>query len=200
MASRQTANKKFERKCEICGRSNRNERILGPLIHTQTISAHYNCVLFSPVTVDAISIASKSEDDGICGVTARFIRSEGNRAKKLVCSIFAYSCFGCIYLFISFNYFWFYLEMQLLQMQWSTHGVLFRYWNWFRFEILSQALPCRLWCWCWSIINCEQRKRHRFFVLRTSWPDREVKLQFSQQTNNDSTLIYKLKKKNNLFP
>lgn len=89
MASRRTASMKFDRKCEICGRSNQNGRMLGPLIHTRTISAHYNCVLFSPTTVDANSLSSGSEDSGICGVTSRFIRSEGSRAKKLVCSIFS---------------------------------------------------------------------------------------------------------------
>lgn len=86
MASRQAGNKRFQRVCEICSRSNQNERLLGPLINSQTISAHYNCVMFSPVTVDATS----KEDHGICGVTARFIRTEGSRAKKLVWSIFRF--------------------------------------------------------------------------------------------------------------
>lgn len=78
------ANKGFERKCEICRRDNYNGRMLGPLIHTKTISAHYNCVMFSPVTPDETSRRDNPNDDAIAGVTARFIREEGGRAKQLV--------------------------------------------------------------------------------------------------------------------
>lgn len=74
----------FERKCEICKRSNFNGRMLGPLIHTDSISAHFNCVLYSPVTPDAESIAVRPEDKAIAGVSTRFIRDEGRRAQRLV--------------------------------------------------------------------------------------------------------------------
>lgn len=75
---------KFDRKCEICLRDNYNERMLGPLMHTKSISAHYSCVLYSPVTPDAVSLAHHQKDDGIAGVTARLIREEGSRSKQLV--------------------------------------------------------------------------------------------------------------------
>lgn len=58
--------------------------MLGPMIHTKTISAHFNCVAFSPVTPDKTSLAPNQGDDAIAGVTARFIREEGHRAFKLV--------------------------------------------------------------------------------------------------------------------
>lgn len=78
------ANKDFERKCQICKRSNFNGRMLGPLIHTNSISAHYNCVLYSPVTPKAECVASCPEDEAIAGVSTRFIRNEGRRAQRLV--------------------------------------------------------------------------------------------------------------------
>lgn len=85
------ASKYNRRLCEICGRKDFNARMLGPLLHTTTISAHFNCVLFSAQTPDTTSIAAQPEDDAIAGVTSRFIRSVGTHAKKLViffiCSI-----------------------------------------------------------------------------------------------------------------
>lgn len=53
------------------------------MIH-KSISAHFNCVLYSPVTPDAESVAPRPEDDAIAGVSTRFIRVEGRRAKKMV--------------------------------------------------------------------------------------------------------------------
>lgn len=85
------ASKYNHRLCEICGRKSFNARMLGPLLHTTTISAHFNCVLFSAQTPDATNIAARPEDDAIAGVTSRFIRSVGMHAKKLV-----------IFLFVSF--------------------------------------------------------------------------------------------------
>lgn len=129
MASRQKTTTKFERKCEICGRANENDRTLGPLVHTRTISAHYNCVLFSPVAVDATT-AQQSKNDGICGASTRFIRSEGSRAKKLVIPVHRIFLWGTIRL-SSFHTVFSYLHsaMQLLQIQWSSHWVLLRYRN-----------------------------------------------------------------------
>lgn len=77
-------NKKFERKCAICQRSKVNERMLGSLIHTKMISAHYNCVLFSPILPDATSMSAHAAQDSIGGIKSRFIRGEGTRAVKLV--------------------------------------------------------------------------------------------------------------------
>lgn len=77
--------KKQVKTCEICGRSDRKDRLLGPLITVnQSITAHYHCVLFCPKT------PGKEEygEDGIGGMTARFIRSEGKRANPLVRAIF----------------------------------------------------------------------------------------------------------------
>lgn len=90
--------KDFERKCEICKRSNFNGRMLGPLIHTNSISAHYNCVLYSPITPDAESVAPRPEDEAIAGVSTRFIREEGRRAQKLVIWIKNKKC--CIRLYV----------------------------------------------------------------------------------------------------
>lgn len=72
---------RFVRKCEICQRLGENDRFLGPLIDKQSVLVHYNCVLFSPVHPDA---ESRQESGGVCGVTLRYIRTEGARAKKLV--------------------------------------------------------------------------------------------------------------------
>lgn len=79
-----SANKGFERKCAICRRKEFNGRMLGPLIATKTISAHFNCVLFSPITPDTTSLAPNQGDDAIAGVSSRFIREEGKRACQLV--------------------------------------------------------------------------------------------------------------------
>lgn len=76
--------KDFERKCVICGRNHLNDRMLGPLIHLTQISAHFNCVLFSPVTPDSLSRREGSDGGSISGVSTRFIRIEAQRAKKLV--------------------------------------------------------------------------------------------------------------------
>lgn len=58
--------------------------MLGPIIHTKTISAHFNCVLYSPVTPDALDLQTREEEDAISGVKSRFVRTEAARAKKLV--------------------------------------------------------------------------------------------------------------------
>lgn len=76
-----------ERNCEICLRSTRDARVLGQLIETKGIAAHVNCIVFSPVKPEKEDLA----DDGIGGVSARFIRSEAKRAKPLVSS-FAWIC------------------------------------------------------------------------------------------------------------
>lgn len=76
--------RQFERKCEICQRKHFNDRLLGPLMHTKTISAHFNCVLYSPVTPDALDLQTREEEDAIGGVKSRFVRAEAGRAKKLV--------------------------------------------------------------------------------------------------------------------
>lgn len=81
------AEKVFGRKCEICRRDNFDDRTLGPLIHANNISAHFNCVLYSPVTPDETSLAPKPEDDAIAGLSTRFVRDEGKRAKKLVTTV-----------------------------------------------------------------------------------------------------------------
>lgn len=78
---------RFTKKCEICARSTRDERRLGPFIETKTIAAHYNCVIYSPVAPDKTDVKA----DGIAGVTNRFIRNEGKRAKALVSILFC-SC------------------------------------------------------------------------------------------------------------
>lgn len=54
----------MERMCEICKRRNIDHRMLGPFIHTNTLSAHFNCVLFSPITPDETS----RNADGVAGV------------------------------------------------------------------------------------------------------------------------------------
>lgn len=97
------ATKDFERKCTICQRKECNDRMLGPLIHTKTISGHFNCILYSPVMPDAGSIASNKGDDGIAGVKSRFIREEGARASKLVIIEFNSILFQS-YLFVRFAF------------------------------------------------------------------------------------------------
>lgn len=72
--------KSIAKNCEICARPTRDERFLGPFIETKTIAAHYNCVYFNPVIPDKVDIAA----NGIGGVSSRFIRNEGKRAKPLV--------------------------------------------------------------------------------------------------------------------
>lgn len=84
--------KKTGKKCDICLRDTLNDRALGRLQETRTITAHVNCVLFSPVSPDKTSLTSRPEDDGIAGVTSRFVRQEGKRAKKLVFQIFHFFC------------------------------------------------------------------------------------------------------------
>lgn len=73
-----------ERKCEICKRNKFNPQQLGPFIQTKTISAHFNCVLFSPINPSQSSRRNNPDDDAIAGMSARFVRKEGARAKKLV--------------------------------------------------------------------------------------------------------------------
>lgn len=68
------------KKCQVCSRSTRNGKTLGPFLETKTIAAHYKCVIFSPVMPDKIDLAP----NGIGGVSSRFIRNEGKRAKPLV--------------------------------------------------------------------------------------------------------------------
>lgn len=95
--------------CEICKRSVLNARLLGPLIHTRTITAHYNCVLFIPVTPHSTSRRHNETDDAIAGVSTRFIRDEGARAKLLVSEIIfigihllPFSFFPPIYFIVNF--------------------------------------------------------------------------------------------------
>lgn len=68
------------KKCAICARSTRDEKTLGPFIETDTIAAHYKCVLFNSVAPEKVDFAA----DGINGVSSRFIRSQGKRALPLV--------------------------------------------------------------------------------------------------------------------
>lgn len=75
---------KSKRVCEICKRSKWHGRILGPIVITKTVTAHFNCVLYSPITPDVSSLAPNPENDAIAGVSARFVRTEGKRAEKLV--------------------------------------------------------------------------------------------------------------------
>lgn len=82
--------KKSERVCEICKRSNWHGRILGPMVITKTLFAHFNCVLYSPVTPDEASLAPNPEKDAIAGVSSRFVRTEGKRAGNLVGFLFSF--------------------------------------------------------------------------------------------------------------
>lgn len=75
---------KAKKSCFICLRSIENDHLLGPLITTKTITAHFLCVLFNPVTPDADDFAAPEKDGGICGLSARYIREQANRAAKLV--------------------------------------------------------------------------------------------------------------------
>lgn len=75
---------KAKKSCFICLRSIENEHLLGPLITTKTITAHFLCVLFNPVTPDADDFAAPEKDGGICGLSARYIREQAGRAAKLV--------------------------------------------------------------------------------------------------------------------
>lgn len=107
------ATKNFERQCTICRRKERNDRLLGPLIHTKTISGHFNCILYTPVMPDAGSIASNHEDDAIAGVKSRFIRDEGVRASKLV-TIKCNSMLFHSYSFVRFAFLYILKGLQLL--------------------------------------------------------------------------------------
>lgn len=82
--------RKYMRTCAICRRGNIDRRLLGPLIHARTISAHITCVLYSPILPDATSLCPDS-DDAIGGVSSRYIRTEGARAKLLVNRLFGIS-------------------------------------------------------------------------------------------------------------
>lgn len=73
-----------KKSCYICLRSIENDHLLGPLITTKTITAHFLCVLFNPVTPDADDFAAPEKDGGICGLSARYIREQAGRAAKLV--------------------------------------------------------------------------------------------------------------------
>lgn len=94
-------NSKFKRVCEVCKRSNWNGRILGPMVVTRTLSAHFNCVLYSPITPDAVHFAPNPEDDAIAGVSSRFIRTEGKRAKELVGFYSLFTDFFLVSVFLS---------------------------------------------------------------------------------------------------
>lgn len=54
------------------------------MVVTKTVSAHFNCVLYSPETPGEASLAPDPEKDAIAGVTSRFVRTEGKRAALLV--------------------------------------------------------------------------------------------------------------------
>lgn len=94
----------IEKICGICRRSTIDERALGHFQESKSVAAHVNCVLFSPVTPDATSLITRPEDDGIAGVSARFIRQEIKRAKNLVISPFHFS--------IIFKWFSFFASIQ----------------------------------------------------------------------------------------
>lgn len=145
--------KNFERKCEICKRSHFNSRMLGPLIHTKSISAHFNCVLYSPVTPDAESFAPRAEDDAIAGVSTRFISDEGRRAQKLVKKNQFYSIDHLVSLTLYFSLTLCLTVMQFLQIERCTHRVLLRYWHWCSAEILLQKVSHWLWLESWSVIQ-----------------------------------------------
>lgn len=117
---------RFSRKCEICQRSTEDSRVLGPLIQADYIWAHYNCVLFSPKMPGPESL----NPAGICGVSSRFIRKEESRAKLLVIS-FAHCVFRkrIIRYYFSFIWLFFLPDMQLLQEERSSHGLLQRHWQ-----------------------------------------------------------------------
>lgn len=70
----------IDRKCVICQRSHSNDRLLGPLICSQTLSVHYKCIAYSPVAPKEEQL----DDAGIAGVTTDFIFSEAARADQLV--------------------------------------------------------------------------------------------------------------------
>lgn len=85
MMSAAPTKKKFKRLCAICLRSSTDESKLGPFINLASISAHYLCVRFSPVTPEKDEIVDEpNTGTSMAGVTCRFIRMEGARAKKLV--------------------------------------------------------------------------------------------------------------------
>lgn len=147
--------KNHERKCEICKRSNFNSRMLGPLIHTNSISAHFNCVLYSPVTPDAESFAPRPEDEAVAGVSTRFIRDEGRRAQKLVQKSILINTPSRIShtLFLSFSISACLAVVQFLQNERRTHWVLLRYWHWCSAKILRQKVSHWLWLESWSVIQ-----------------------------------------------
>lgn len=72
---------KFEKKCEICMRSHNDPKWLGPFLEINSIAAHYNCVIFNPEKPTQVDL---DPTNPIGGVTTRYIRTEGKRAKSLV--------------------------------------------------------------------------------------------------------------------
>lgn len=75
--------------CKVCARAIQNPRLLGVFEGSDGIFAHSKCVLFSPVVPDKVHLKS----DGICGLSERFIRTEGKRAKSLVIFSFRFFLF-----------------------------------------------------------------------------------------------------------
>lgn len=153
------------RKCEICGRKDFNARMLGPLIHTPSISAHFKCVLFSPQTPDKTSFAERPEDDAIAGVTSRFIRSVGAHARKMViiCLYFSLqsSCTYKVALLLFFS------EMRFLQKRRRQRWMLFRYRHWYETSCLFQEVSCGLWTTRWSIVRYLPCSRNGVGLLRS---------------------------------
>lgn len=122
--------KDFERKCVICGRNHRNDRMLGPLIHLANISAHFNCVLFSPSTPDSVHYRDGSSGEQIAGLSTRFIRTEAQRAKRLVCFCLCHYILVAYFLSDIFVFLRFHSDMQFLSCKWRKRWLLL--WHWYR--------------------------------------------------------------------
>lgn len=78
----------FEQMCAICLRGDDDNLMLGPFVDLKTISAHFLCVRFSPVTPQKCEMSETATGSSMAGVTSRFIRNEGARSKKLVTIFF----------------------------------------------------------------------------------------------------------------
>lgn len=107
------------KKCRICTRSTRDENTLGPFRETDTVAAHYKCVLFSPVVPDKLDF----DPNGIAGMSARFIRDEGRRAEPLVIFSLSSIRFSVNIIAIIFP------DLCVLQETWGECRLLLRRWN-----------------------------------------------------------------------
>lgn len=152
--------------CEICKRDSRNEKLLGPFVQTKTIGAHYNCVIYCPVTPE--DVEKDITKEGIGGVSTRFVRFEGRRAADLV----------CIFLFFThlsiFNVSIISKDLCILQAWRGKCWLLSWFEQKWEAEILQKKLPRRLWYEKWSIVYRNLELRSCFALLWTSWPDRKV--------------------------